>query len=105
MLKEITDISFKDEVLNSKIPFLLLFKSQWCPNCKRLIPIVDELNSEYKDKVDMGIYDVVNNRNTAVDYAVLTVPTILVFKAAKLMEQLNGFMSKDSLKAKIDNLL
>ncbi|MBM3252853.1 MAG: thioredoxin [Candidatus Omnitrophica bacterium] len=105
MLKEITDANFKEEVLQNKSLFLLFFKSPWCPNCKRLVPIIEELSTDYSGRVDMGIYDVINSRQVAVDYAVLTVPTILIFKEAKPIERLSGFVSKDGLKAKIDKLL
>ncbi len=105
MLKEITDTNFKEEVLENKLFFLLFFKSPWCPNCKRLAPLIEELSAEYSGKVDMGLYDVINSRQVAIDYAVLTVPTLLIFKEAKPIEQLNGFMSKEALKEKIDILL
>ena len=95
---ELTETNFSQEVLNSGTTVVVEFKSEWCPNCKRLTPVLEELEKEFQGKVKFGKADVMANQPLAVKYSVLSVPVTLIFKNGKLVNQLHGFMPKDKLK-------
>lgn len=95
---ELTDITFNSEVLNSGTAVVVVFKSEWCPNCKRLTPVLEELERECEGKIKFCKLDVMANQTVAVEYNILSVPATLIFKGGKLINQLHGFMPKDKLK-------
>lgn len=76
---------------------VLVFKSQYCPNCQRLEPILRELADELKDKVKFREVDISLERPLAVSHSIMSVPAILIFKDGQKVKQLNGFIPKDKL--------
>lgn len=103
-LLEITQANFEDEVLKANLPVLLIFKSVWCPTCKRLIPVLEELSDELKDKIKFAKVDVVSNKSIAAQYSILSVPATLIFKSGQMAKQLNGFIPKDKLKKELEGI-
>ena len=104
MYKEITDVNFKEEILQSEKPFLVFFKSEWCPRCEKLASIIEDLRSEYSSRLNIGVYDIVKNGKIAIDYAIRTVPTLLLIKEKKLVKQFDVLVPKKELKQSLDNL-
>ena len=83
---------------------ILVFKSQYCPNCQRLTPILKELAEELKDKVKFREVDISLERDIAVSHSILSVPAILIFKNGQKVKQLNGFIPKDKLIKELEGL-
>lgn len=104
-LLEFTDANFKKEVLEAKLPVLVDFWANWCAPCKMLSPVIEELAKEYKDKIKIGKLDVEASPKTATGFGIMSVPTIILFKHGKVMEQLAGVLSKLDLKRKIEENL
>jgi thioredoxin 1 len=100
-----TESNFKAEVLESKIPVLVDFWANWCGPCRMVAPIVDELAKEYSGKIKIGKVDVDANSSIASQYGIMSIPTLIFFKDGKVMVQLTGVQSKDSLKRKIEENL
>jgi thioredoxin 1 len=100
-----TESNFKAEVLESKIPVLVDFWANWCGPCRMVAPIVDELAKEYSGKIKIGKVDVDANSSIASQYGIMSIPTLIFFKDGKVMAQLTGVQSKDSLKRKIEENL
>ncbi|MFY9402633.1 MAG: thioredoxin [Candidatus Omnitrophota bacterium] len=100
-----TESNFKAEVLESKIPVLVDFWANWCGPCRMIAPIVDELAKEYSGKIKIGKVDVDDNSSIASQYGIMSIPTLIFFKDGKVMAQLTGVQSKDSLKQKIEENL
>jgi thioredoxin 1 len=101
----LTDATFKKEVLESGKPVLVDLWAPWCGPCRMLGPVVDELAQEYAGKVVVGKLNTDENSATMETYRVSAVPTLLFFKSGKLVEQLVGVQSKAALKTRLDALI
>jgi len=80
MANRVNDANFDAEVLASKQPVLVDFWAEWCPPCKAMDPILDQLSEELADKVKIVKLDVDGNPSTVVKYNVRAMPTLIVFK-------------------------
>lgn len=102
---QLTDASFKKEVLEASQPVLVDFWAPWCGPCRMLGPIVEELAQEYAGRAVVGKLNTDENGDTAAAYRVSAIPTLLFFKGGKVVEQLVGVQPKAAIKAKLDSLL
>jgi len=101
----ITDQNFKQEVLESKSPVLVDFWAQWCAPCRIIEPIVEELAADYQGKLKVGKLDVDANGQTAQNYGVMSIPSIVLFKNGQPIKTMIGAQSKDNYKKEIDSVL
>ncbi|MBI4835265.1 MAG: thioredoxin [Planctomycetes bacterium] len=101
----ITDSNFENEVTKSSLPVLLDFWAPWCGPCRMLGPIVEKLADDYKGKVKVGKVNTDDNPETATKYRISAIPTLMIFKGGKLMEQIVGMRSKDELAKLVDNYI
>lgn len=99
---EFTDANFQQEVLNSDTPVLVDFWAVWCGPCKMIAPYVEEISGEYMGKVKVGKVDVDNNPQTAMTYGIRSIPTLLVFKGGKVVDQIIGAVPKNTIVQKIE---
>jgi thioredoxin 1 len=102
---EVTDDNFQTQVLGSQQPFLVDFWAEWCAPCKAITPTLEELAVEYDGKVTIGKLDVDANRKVATQYQIRSIPTLLVFKAGKLVGHKIGAGGKEALKDLIEKAL
>jgi thioredoxin 1 len=98
---ELNENNFAQEVLKANTPVLVDFWAVWCGPCKMIAPIVDELAVEYEGKLKIGKVDVDNNQQIAMQYGIRSIPTLLVFKDGKVVEQIVGAAPKKSLSEKL----
>jgi thioredoxin 1 len=99
---QFTDANFKKEVLESKELVVVDFWAAWCGPCKMIAPLIDEISKEYAGKAKIGKVDVDSNSQTATNYGVMSIPTLMFFKGGKVMDQTVGVISKPELRRKID---
>lgn len=98
----LTDSNFKELVVNSTVPVLVDFWAEWCGPCKMLGPILEELASEYEGRVKVGKLNIDEFPSVANDFGIRAIPTMLIFKAGQVAEQVVGLRSKRDLKANLD---
>ena len=102
---EITDQNFTDQVKSSDQPVLVDFWAEWCMPCRALGPIIDNLASEFDGKARVGKLDIDSNRDTAIEYQVSAIPTILIFKDGELKKRFTGLRPEEDLRDAINELL
>lgn len=100
-----TDANFQSEVLQNSMPVLVDFYADWCGPCKMQAPILEEVAREMEGKAIIGQLDVDANGQTAQQYGVMSIPTLLIFKAGQPVERLVGVHAKDALIAKLSQVI
>jgi len=100
----LTAENFDEEVLKSGTPVLVDFWAEWCGPCKMVAPILDELASEYDGKVKIGKVNIDDHQSLASEYGIRAIPTLLLFKAGQVADQIVGLRSKRDFKAKLDRV-
>lgn len=102
MAFQFTDSNFKTEALEADKPVLVDFYADWCGPCKMMAPIIDELAKEYEGSVKIGKLNVDDNPETARQYRVMSIPTMIIFKNGEAVDNVVGVVSKNVLKEKLD---
>ncbi len=101
----VTDAEFTEEVLNSDLPVLVDFWADWCGPCKMVAPVVEELANDYDGKLKVMKVDVDASPLTAGTYGIRSIPTLLIFKGGKPVDQVVGAVPKQMLQEKIDQVV
>jgi len=105
MAIEVNDSNFKSEVTDSEMPVLVDFWAPWCGPCKMIAPVLEELAKEYDGRVKVVKLNVDDSPNTASEFGIRSIPTLLLFKNGKVFEQTVGAQSKENLKQLVDKAL
>lgn len=101
----IDDKSFQTEVLDAKTPVLVDFWATWCQPCRALAPTLDELATSYQGKVKVAKLDVDVNNSTAEKYGIRALPTLLLFKDGKVIDQIVGSVARHKLEETVKKAL
>lgn len=101
-MKEIivTKENFEEEVVNSSLPVIVDFFATWCGPCRMLAPVIEEIACE-RDDIKVCKIDVDEQEELAIRFGISTIPTVLIFKDGKVVNQSVGFRSKAQLLAMI----
>jgi thioredoxin 1 len=92
-----TDDNFENEVLKNDKPVIVDFWAPWCGPCKAIGPVFEELAGQFKDSVKFMKLNVDDHQKTAVNFAVRSIPTIILFKEGKVLDTIIGLVSKERL--------
>jgi thioredoxin 1 len=101
MAFEFTDVNFKKEALETNKLVVVDLWAEWCGPCKMMGPVIDELATEYADKVLVGKLDVDANSEVPTNYHVRGIPTFLFIKNGELVDKEVGAVGKKKLEEKI----
>lgn len=94
---EVTDATFKTEVLEAAEPTLVDFWAAWCGPCRMVAPVVEEIADDYADKLRVCKMDVDSNRQTPGKYGITGIPTLILFKDGAEAARIVGFRPKDMM--------
>ena len=97
----VTDANFTKLVMESELPVVVYFWADWCPPCKWMAPIIEEVASEYKETFLIAKLDADNNRQTVEKYRIEALPTFVAFKNGKMRGRFVGGMQKAALVERI----
>lgn len=100
-IAQFSDASFKREVLESDLPVLVDFWAEWCGPCHMLAPIVAQI-AEYQGRVKVGKLNVDENPQSASQFGIRGIPTLLLFNKGQPVEQIIGAVPKSQIKTKLD---
>jgi thioredoxin 1 len=100
-----SDDNFEQDVLNADGPVLVDFWAEWCGPCKMIAPILEEIASDYGDKIKICKMDVDANTNTAPKFGIRGIPTLIIFNNGEVAGTKVGALSKSQLSAFIDSVI
>jgi thioredoxin 1 len=94
---EVTDSTFKQEVLDSEVPVLVDFWAPWCGPCRMVAPVVDEIATQYGDQLKVVKVNTDVNPQIASQYGIRSIPTLMIFKDGQKVDMVVGAVPKSTL--------
>ncbi|MGE4425073.1 MAG: thioredoxin [Solirubrobacteraceae bacterium] len=104
MAADVTDTNFQAEVIESDVPTLVDFWAPWCGPCRKVSPILEQIDGE-RDDVRVVKLNTDDNQATAAKYGIMSIPTMILFKNGAPAGQIVGAHPKPRLNAEIDRIL
>jgi thioredoxin 1 len=104
-IPKLNETGFTTEVLQSAVPVVVDFTAVWCGPCKMLEPVVTQLSQDWNGKVKFVKLDVDDNSNLAVQYGVMSVPTLILFVDGNPVQRLSGYQPKDRIISKFGSYI
>ena len=99
------DANFEVEVVQSKTPVLVDFSATWCGPCKKLEPVVHEIATDYEGRLKVVKVDVDKAPGLAAKFAVMSVPTLILFRDGQVMAEVKGLVAKRTIVERVDQVL
>lgn len=102
---QVTDSSFKQEVLDSDVPVLVDFWAPWCGPCRMVAPVVDEISEQYKGQIKVVKVNTDENPQVASQYGIRSIPTLMIFKDGVKVDMVVGAVPKTTLASTLEKYL
>ncbi len=102
---ELSDSTFEGEVLKSESPVLVDFWAPWCGPCRILAPVVEEIANSYTGRIKVGKLNVDDNQETTMQYSIRSIPTLILFKNGKALDQIIGAVPKSEIEKMVKKAL
>ena len=100
-IAQLTTDTFQQAVTSSQTPLLVDFWAPWCGPCKAIAPVLDELAVEFDGKLAIAKVNIDENESIATEFGIRAIPTMLLFKGGRVIEQIVGLLPKATLKTKL----
>ena len=104
-ITELTDAAFDEIVHKSDVPVLVDFWAPWCGPCKMITPVLEEIAEEYGDKVRFCKLNTDQARDSAMEFSISAIPTVILLKDGQVQNKWVGLTSKKDIIAAIEQLL
>jgi thioredoxin 1 len=104
-VKTVTDATFAEEVLKADLPVLVEFTADWCPPCRQIAPVLAEVAREEEGRLKVVVLDVDTNPVTQSAYGVLSMPTLMVFRAGEPVKSMVGARAKRRLMQELADVM
>jgi len=95
--KVVTDATFEEEVLKSEKPVVVDYWAEWCGPCRMVAPVLEEIASEYADKIDVVKLNIDENPTVSQKYGIMAIPTMNVFSGGQVVKQIVGAKPKSAM--------
>ncbi len=102
---QVTDSSFKQEVLESAVPVLVDFWAPWCGPCRMVAPVVDEIANQYQEKIKVVKLNTDENPSIASQYGIRSIPTLMIFKGGERVDMVVGAVPKTTLSNTVEKYI
>lgn len=102
---QVTDSTFKQEVLESEAPVLVDFWAPWCGPCRMVAPVVEEIAEQYDGKVKVVKVNTDDNPSIASQYGIRSIPTLMIFKGGQRVDMVVGAVPKTTLANTLEKYL
>lgn len=102
---EFSDSAFENEVLQSDIPVLVDFWAPWCGPCKAIAPTVSQISRDFAGRIKVGKINVDENQQTSIQFGIRSIPTLLIFKGGKIVDQIIGVASQADIESSVNKAL
>ena len=102
---QVTDSTFKEEVLDSEVPVLVDFWAPWCGPCRMVAPVVEEISSQYEGQLKVVKVNTDENPNVASQYGIRSIPTLMIFKGGQKVDMVVGAVPKTTLANTLEKYL
>ncbi len=104
-IEEITDNNFNQNVLEQSGIIVVDFWAQWCGPCRKLTPLLEQIQNEFKDEIKIFKIDADKNINSAKEFGISSLPSVLIFKDGEVKEFMAGMMQKSAIVSNIKKYL
>jgi thioredoxin 1 len=101
----VTDDTFEEMVLNSRVPVLVDFWAPWCGPCRMIAPVVEDLAESYQGRAQMAKVNTDENPGVAMGLGIMGIPTLVLFKDGQEVDRVVGFVPRRTLENKLDVVL
>ncbi|KJJ85704.1 thioredoxin [Candidatus Omnitrophus magneticus] len=99
---QVDDTNFKNEILESTLPVLVDFWAEWCGPCRMIAPLIEEFSIKYADRLKVCKVNVDSAPQSAVNYGIMSIPTLMLFNKSEIKEKIVGAVPKDIIISKIE---